>query len=319
MRLIALALLLAPMPAFAQSAPAPTALQQIGAWSQRLVAAQQPVMDAYARCAPMVDAITALLKQPPAERVADAALERQITACVTDTRAASKRVAADLRAMPPMPAATERQLNIDSRAILKSSAAATEGMVAYLTHVEEMLRAALAGDEALVMRKSAEARQSAGSASDAQIVILESLRRSLPLAVHKAMIDVRLGLARSSRLILIHDPTSDWSGLGAQLHSQSGAVRVAAAQIRAGWATERRGLQSAIARSSDPRLRAMMATLDKTFAEMAAAGDTYAALVQQFPANKLGEAEALRILDAGARAEINMVQAASAMASAIQR
>lgn len=319
MRLIALALSLAPMPAFAQSAPAPTALQQVGAWSQRLIAVQQPVVEAYARCAPTVEAITAVLRQPPARRVVDAALERQMTACVGDTKAAATQVAADLRAMPPMPAAMEQQLNIDSRAILKSSGAATEGMVAYLTHVEEMLRAALAGDEALVIRKSAEARQSAGSASDAQIVILESLRRSLPMAVHKAMIDVRLGLARSSRLIMIHDPASGWSDLGAQLQGQAAAVRGAAAQIRRSWAAHRKEMQAALARGANPQLRAMVATFDKAFADMAAEGDAYAALVQQIPANKMDEAEALNILNAGARAEINLVQAANAMASAIQR
>jgi len=317
MRLIALAMLIAPMPALAQAQSSQGDMQAMGRWSQQLVAVQQPVIDAYARCASTVEAIGALLKVPASDRRPDRALHGRINDCLAEMKTAAAQAGAGFKAMGPMPASVERGLRIDSRAIMASSAAATDGMVRYLVDVQEALAAAEAGDEAGFAREWAEARKSAGSAVDAQIVILQSMQRAMPLQVHKIMLEIRLGISRIARAASVFDPAAGFATLEAELRHEARQVGAAGNQLRAAWGSQRAGLQRQVA--ADPRRAQLVSALDRAFSDIAEAADRVAAAPAQIAPGALGERELVGFLTTANEAEISILGAARSLASAMSQ
>jgi hypothetical protein len=221
-----------------------------------------------------------------------------------------------LASMGPMPAVVEQGLHIDSRDILRRTAEATGGAVGYVEKVQEALEAALAGDRDLFVSKMAEARVLAGSTMDGQIVLLETLRQSLPLPTHKSMIDIRLAIERSIRAVGVTDFQAGTSELAARFRAEAVNARTAAQQLRANWKRDSVNLRAAVARLGDPRRTALFASLDKGFEDIAAAGERAAAALDGTPAGAISEEEGMRIVQELVASELVILEAARAFAVA---
>jgi hypothetical protein len=305
--LIALALTLAPGVASAQRA-APSSIQEIGIWGQKIAAAQRPVTDSYQKCSPVMKQLVDAMRSPPSARKDDArVIMPAIRACVADIKAAAAVSRDALAAVGPMPKSVEQGLRIDSADMLRRSAAAIDGMVKNLSQSEEMLDALAAGDNAGAMRKWAEARASAGSAIDGQIALFETLRRSMPLETHKAMFDVRLAMTRATRAMVVFGPGDDGAALATALHAEAGRARAAANALRADWAREGASLRAAVSRLNDPTRKRLVAALDTAFGEIAATGDQVADMLAKLSADNLLPADVLQTLDRLATAEAHLL------------
>jgi hypothetical protein len=313
--LLALALILAPGVAAARPAAPQSAIQQVGIWGQKLVAAQQPVIDAYQRCSPLLQQVMGLMRAADSgAKQAAGRLLPQMRSCVAETKAALLTSRDALSRVGPMPRSIERELNIDSQDVLRRSAAASEGMAAYLDRIEEMLDATVAGDAPLARRKLAEARATAGSVLDGQILLLVTLRTSMPLDTHKAMFDIRIALARATRVIVGYDEASDSGELSVALHGYGEAARSAATRLRASWLRESRDLRSATG-----GMEAMVAALDTGFATMASTGEAVGAVLTRIPSGRVPAADALHTIDRLAALEVQILAAIREISNAASR
>lgn len=318
MRAALLALLLAWMPAvaFAQSAPAPNAFQQVGVWAQQISAAQQPMGDSYGRCGPAIAAMTNYLGASPAERGDPAPILAQFKICMDDVKAASMATREALGKIGPMPRAIEQMLHIDSADILRRSAGAMDGMVRYLEQSDAAMLLAVGGDLTAAQAKFAEARVTAASVFDGQITLLEAIRASLPLQTHKRMIDIRLALSRSLRVITGSDPAARRGVLSAMLRGYGVDARTATAEMRSFWRSESADMRTTATASFDPALRRMIAILDTAIGEIAIAGDEVAATLEAVPAGEAAPAQILKTTDRLAQLELRMLAAIRAMSTA---
>ena len=315
--LLALGLVLAPATAMAQPVQPGAALRQMGVWAQKLVAIQQPAIDSYQRCAPIIQQVTTVLQSPVAtRREAASRTLAPMRQCLADMRAAMTTVRDGFARMEPMPGTFEQMLHVDSKDMLAKSATASEGMATYLEQTEAALEAVAAGDEALAMRRIGEARAGAGSIIDAQILLLETLQSSMPLETHKAMFDVRLVMYRGMRAIIVSDPGSQSAELTANLRALGAASRLAASRLRASWKGDSGGLRRAVAQLNNPSRTAMLASMDQAFETVAASGDEVAAMLEPLPPGQLAPGKALQILNQFAVLETRTLEAIRAMSVA---
>ena len=321
--LVALALLLMPGTAMAQRAQSSTvALQELGAWAQELVAVQQPAMDAYQRCAPMIREVTTLLGSTDNGRKERAlALLPGMRACVADTQAAAIKTRDGLNRMRPLPKSAEVFLKVDTGAVLRQSAAAVDGMAKSLGLQVEMLDAVVAGNQPLAMEKANEARDLAGASADGQIALLETLRAAMPMETHKAMFDIRILMTRAMRMIIVADPDRDTGELSADLRKIGTEARLAAARLRANWKRESQELRTLVKQLRDPSRTAMLAALDDAFETVAMVGDDMGTLLETLSVGRLPAAERIQILDALAQSEVrilNSIRAAGEASSKVR-
>lgn len=312
MRLLLLALALAWLPgtAAAQSVPQSQALlQQIGVWGQQLVATQQPVTDAYQKCAPTFREVMAMVGSASPDHPHAGRLVGDMRSCLAEMKAAAVRSRDAMARMAPMPREIERMINIDSRDVLQRSAASIDGTVVYLELVEQGLAALVAGDGALAMRKLAESRVVAGSSMDGQILLIETMRPGMPMETHKAMLDIRLAIMRAVRAVAVHDPGAGTREVVVALHAQAVAARTAAAQMRASWAIDSRPMRNLVARLGDARRSALFKSLDDSFGAIADTGDAAAAALERLPAQGAGGADLMRVVDELALLEMRILDA----------
>jgi hypothetical protein len=314
MRLVFLAFALAaamPTAAAAQQDSGAAALQQVGAWMQRLVAIQQPVIDSYQRCGPTIKQAAALMQAGKSDRARNASgLVAPLRACIAEVKAATTKAADGFAQMDAMPAVVERALGIDSKEMLRRSAEASDGMAAYLTRIEEMVDAAVAGNAELVMEKWREARATAGSAMDGQIMMLETLRKTLPMQTHKAMLDIRLAIMRATRAAAVADPAADPSELVAALKELGADARSAAEHLRISWKSEG---QAVHASGLDGRTQPAK---DNTFETIAQVGDDVGAALESLPARPDNRAVFIHTLDRLATDEVRILEALRGLADA---
>ena len=314
MRALLLAVLLTwPGAAWAQ---APSALQQVGTWAQQLGAAQQPVGEAYRECSPTLQRVQEALQSQSREQLTGILTGDELRNCLEQTRRAANESRDRLARMEPMPTEMERVLNIDSRDILRRSAASIDGIAAYNDKIREMLAAFAAGDQELALRKLRESRALVGSVFDGQILLLETLRASLPLQTHKSMMDVRLAITRSTRILSVAELATDSGAASAGLRAQGAKARTAARELRANWIMESAGMRRAITSLGDPRSTALLATMDRGFEEIAAASDRIAASLEALPAGRLEAARAIGAMRELAEAELFVVETARGFAVA---
>lgn len=315
--LLAIALACAPGIAVAQQA---SPLQQLGAWAQRLSAAQQPLVARYQQCSPITQQMIAVMQTEEAGRAQRAMqLIAPMRQCVTDMRAAVIQVRDALAAMPPMPHQIELALHIDSKDLLTRTAAAAGGMAVYLEKSEEMLEAVLAGDQALARTRMAEAHQSAGAALDAQIILFETMRQSMPLQTHKSMFDVRLAMYRSMRAIIAADPEHDSGQLSVALRGYGADARLAGAQLRANWKRESASMRAALLQLHDPARTRMMASMDNAFETIAQTGDAMAATLEKLPDGPTNPVTAAGILNQFGALEVRMLASINEMGAAARQ
>jgi hypothetical protein len=163
------------------------------------------------------------------------------------------------------------------------AAAANEGMNTYLTKSAEAIEAAAAGDTATVLARQAEARASAGSVFDAQILLLETMRASMPMQTHKSMFEVRLTMMRAMRAIILSDPANDDGTLSVTLRKLGGDARLAATQMRANWKHEGAPLHNIAAQLNSPARLHMLTQLDEAFATIAGTSDEVATTLGALP------------------------------------
>jgi len=309
MRSLFLALLLAWLPGAAW-AQQPSALQQMGAWAQQLSAAHQPIVDAYRECSPVVQQIQAALQAQAREQLLGLASGDAYRNCLDRMRRAAEASRDSLTRLGPMPTEMERILHLDSRDILRRSAASVDGIVGFMDRIREALDALAAGDQELMLRKLHESRALAGSVFDGQILLLETLRASLPMQTHKSMMDMRLAITRGIRVLSVADPMTDSGAASAGLRAEGAKARIAARELRANWARESVGMRRAIARLGDRRRTALLTTLDEGFEQIAAAGDRLAASLETLPAERLEPARAIGIMRELADTELLVTETA---------
>jgi hypothetical protein len=317
--LLALALILFPGVAAAQNKLPPQALQMMGQWGQQLVGAQQPVIDSYQRCGPIIQQGIALMKAGNVKPAVAAKVVGDLRACISDIKAAATQAQASMARLQPMPASVEQLIHVDTRSMIERSAASIGGMVTYLETVEQGIDALIAGDTRLAQQKRIEARASAGSLMDGQILILETLRQGLPLQAHKASLDIRLAIARATRAIAVYDLAGDTDALVAELRAQGAAARAAAANLRASWKTESESIRTLVAQMNDPRRTAFVASLDTAFETVADAGDDLASLLVSIPSEKLDDGEAYRIMDQASQIDIHILEAIRTLSNAMSK
>lgn len=313
MRFLLLALLLAWLPG-AASAQQPSALQQVGAWAQQLSAAQQPVVDAYRECSPVMQQIQSALQAQAREQLRGLATGNAFRNCLDRMRTAGQTSRDNLIRLGPMPAEMERVLRLDSRDILRRSAASVDGIVGFSEKIREAMDALAAGDQELMLRKLDEARALAGSVFDGQILLLETLRAGLPMQFHKSMLDVRLAITRGIRILSITDPLTDSGAVSAALRAEAAKARSAARELRANWTRESVGMRRAIAQLRDSSRAALLATLDEGLEEIAAAADRLAASLETLPIGSVEPARAMGVMRELADTELLVIETASRFA-----
>ena len=298
------------LPAKAQQGPG-SSVQELGRWGQRLVEAQQPAIDSFQRCTPTTQRMVALLRSSdPRREEAISALLPQVRTCLADTRAAALATRARLEVMDPMPARVERVLGIDSRDILRRSAIAAGGMASYIERVEKAIDAAIAGDAAAATREWAESTRLAASSIDAQIVLLETLRATLPLETHKGMMDIRLNINRAVRVIAIArelDPE-----LRNSLRRLGADQRAAAAHMRSNWQRERLTLRSAFGgRDNSP----LMVAADTAMNRIMVVGEETSTVLERVEG--VDEADLIELSSVLAAAEVRIVEAVREMSATV--
>lgn len=315
MRSLFLAFLLAWLPAAAWSQQ-PSALQQVGVWTQQLSAAQQPVVDAYRECSPVLQQIQAALQAQAREELRGFATGNAFRNCLDRMRTAGQTSRDNLTRMGPMPVEMERLLHLDSRDILRRAAASVDGIVRFNEKIQEALDALAAGDQDLMLRKLDESRALAGSVFDGQIVLLETLRAGLPMQFQKSTMDVRLAITRGIRILSVTDPMADSGAISAVLRAEGAKARSAARELRANWPRESVGMRRAIASLRDSRRTALLATLDEGIEEIAAAADRLAAALETLPIGSVEPARAMGIVRELADAELLVMERARRFAIA---
>jgi hypothetical protein len=291
MRTLLVALLFFLTPA-AAAAQAPSALQQAGAWAQQLGVAQQPITDAYQTCAPTLREAQEALQAQSRERVAALLTGGAYRACFDQMRAAAVTARENVVRVGPMPAAMEHMLHIDSRDVLRRTVEAMEGLVGFTERVNEAMDALAAGDVALMQRKFHEARGLAGSMFDGQILLLETLRVSMPAQFNKSMMDIRLALSRGMRALIVADPLSDDGAASAGLRAEAARLRLAGQALRANWRRESVRMRALVRRIGDPGRASLLTLLDDAVEQIAAAGIRVGTSLETFPAGRLDSAAA---------------------------
>lgn len=306
MRALLISFLLVWMPGAAWSQP-PSALQRMGIWGQQLAAAQQPITDAYRECSPTIQQTQAALQSQSREQMSALLAGGALRACLDRMRIAAGTARDNLNRMGPMPAEMERVLHLDSRDVLRRAAASIDGTVGFNEKIGEAFDALAAGNEPLMRRNLSEARALAGSVFDGQILLLETLRASLPLQFHRSMMDLRLALSRSMRLLVVADPATDSGVASAGLRAEATRIRLAAQALRANWTRESVAMRRAIARLNDRGRTAILATLDEGIEQVASAGVRLATSLEAFPAGRLDAAAGFRAMQDLAETEFLVV------------
>ncbi|RYD53913.1 MAG: hypothetical protein EOP60_09225 [Sphingomonadales bacterium] len=315
--LLALALLWLPSAASAQPAGQPASvLQRVGIWVQQMAAAQKPVIDAYELCRPTMARVGDMLKNE--ERMKpDGVVAGEMRACVSRLHDAAEVTRDKLAAMPPMPAEMDRMLGLDSASLMKRAAASVEGMVEYLDRVNQAFDALQNEDPSAARMRMAEARSLAGAVMDGQIVLLETIRQTLPMDTHKSMMDIRLAITRTVREVAMADALGRGPRTAKALVALRRQASDAAAQLRANWKREGAGLHAMAAGGADPRA-AQLAALDEAFSGLAQIGDALAALLEPAEFGPLSGDQSIRILDGAALLEaraLSLVQSFAAVAA----
>lgn len=323
-----LALVTAPGMACAQKVPPPPpmalpgqgdALAQMGVWTKRMAAAQQPVADAYQQCAPILQKVTGLLRSGDhLQGDASAKLMAETRACNANIRAAAAVSRDNLAGVGRMPAAMEQMLHIDSGEMLRQSGVSIDGMVRYLGQVEEMLDLSLKGDTAAARDKWHEAQKSAGAAIDGQIVMLEAMRAGMPTETNKALLDVRVTLSRASRAIIVEMGDQDQGELAKQLSGYATDMRSMAERVRANWRIERKTLAVIAKPGGTDRLSVLLAALDENFGAVAGIADGVADTLGKVEPGPVPPVIALQTIDKLAKSEIQILQQAKTLAAAMQ-
>lgn len=292
-------------------------IRAMGDWGQGLIAAQQPAIDAFQRCAPMVEQMTAAVRSAEAGIDPNAqALLPGMRACLAEARIAALASRDRLASMQPIPARLERVIGVDSRDILRRSAAATGEIATYIGLVEEAIDAAVAGDEALSEQKWRESRMSAAGAMDAQILILEALRAGLPLQTHKAMIDIRLNINRAVRLITIAETEDERTAAG--LRQFGAAQRSAAAEMRRHWRRERPLAMASLASFPTSVRTSLANALDTAINNIIQAGENTATVLEG-ARDQSGEAQLIEIVGQLAAAEVHILETVREMSAAMSQ
>ena len=317
--LLALALLCVPGTAMAQRVqPASADLQQMAAWAQQLMAVQQPVADAYQRCAPLNRQIVGLLRSKDGGRRESArAMLAKLHVCMADMQAAMSGARDGFARMKPLPKHLDETIHIDTGAVLRQTSASVDSMAESLGIMQEMLVAVAAGDDALAMRKAAEGRMLMGRSLEGQIGLFQAMRSAMPLETHKAMFDIRILMMRTMQAIITHDPDSDDGQLSEKLRQYGAELRLAAASLRTNWQREGQDLRNLVRQLNDPTRTAAVASIDNAFKTLAAIGDEAAAMLEALPEGKLAPADAVDILDRLAGCEMRLLEAIRAMGEAI--
>jgi len=319
MRILLLAVALACAPGIAMAQQA-TPLQQMGAWAQKLSAAQQPIVARYQQCAPLAQQMIAVMQSEDAGRRERALqLMPPMRQCVADMHAAVVQARDAIAAMPPMPHQAELDLHIDSKDLLTRTAAANDGMAKSLEQSLGIIEAVVAGDEALARTKVAEARQSAGSALDGQIILFETMRQSMPMQTHKSMFDVRLAMYHAMRAIIVTDVENDDGQLSVTLRGYGADARLAAVQLRANWKRESTSLRAMVLRLNDQARTRMMVSMDRAFETIAETSDEMAEALEPLPNGPIKPATAIGILNQFAALEVRMLASINEMGAAARQ
>lgn len=317
--LVALALLFAPGVAQAQRAESPTvALQRMGVWAQQLAAAQQPALDAYQRCAPLMRQVGAVMRENRGPGAAKALIP-DMQRCMADMRVAVTASRDNLLRLGPMPKSVEDALKIDSGALIRTMIASVDGMVEALRVQDEMLTALADGNLTLAMQLARQGQALAGSAYDVQITLFQTLRLAMPLETHKALFDLRILILQTGREIIVDGLDGTNAELTAKLGRYAVELRAAAGRLRANWKRESRDIRDLVVRLDDPSRTAMFAALDNAFETVASTGDEAAALLEHLPAGPLHPADALNLLDRLAIFEIRILEAVRAAGAAASK
>jgi hypothetical protein len=320
MRRLLAALLLLGVPGTASAQPASaeqtSALQRMGAWGQELATAQQPVTDAYRDCSPTLQQTQTALQNQDREQLQALVAGGTYATCLDRMRAAARVARDNLLRVGAMPAEMERMLRVDSRAILRRAAASIDGVAGFNDRIGEALAALTAGDVPLMHRKLAESRALAGSVVDGQILLMETLRASMPMQFHKSMLDLRIALSRSMRMMLVVDPAAESGETSAGIRAEAARIRIAARGMQANWTRESVPMRRALARLGDRRRAATLVTLDQAIQQASATGVRLATSLEALPAGPLHPAAAMGALQALADAEIEVVGLAQRFAVA---
>lgn len=319
--LIAIALVLAPGAALAQGAPPSAALQRLMAWGQQLTAIQQPIASAYERCGPVLRELGARLeKKAAASPLAEDSAGTLLPAwrsCSADMRAAVASAKDGYLRMPPIPAEFESALGFDSADVLRRSAASLDGVNAYFDASDRAVDALVAHDWETAAAQIGRIRATGGSVLDGNILLLETVRKGMPLATHKDMMDVRILIARVQREVITTDMAVDDGALSTRLRAFGGQARRIAGRLPADWTRDSAGVRAAVARLNDPRRKQWMASFDVAFGDMAAVSRDMADLLEPLSQGKVAPALVLRIIDQTTQYELRILQASRALATSI--
>lgn len=311
--LLAIALVLMPGAAVAQGAPPSAGVQRMAAWGQQLTAIQQPIVDAYQHCGPVLREIATLLDEKavrgPAAADAMRALLPAWHNCLAEMRGAVASARAAYQKMAPMPPEFEHMFGFNSADVLRRSADALGGVSAYSDAAEQAVDAIVAGDRDTAMAQFALMRARGGALLDGNILLLETIRKGMPLDAHKGMMDLRILIARTQREIILTDPAVDTGALSAKLRAYGAQARGVAVRMRADWRRESAGTRAAIARLNDPRRSAWMANFDTAFGEIANVSQDLADLLEPLPQGPLPPGRIVVIADQAARYELRVLQA----------
>lgn len=292
-----------------------SSIRAMGEWGQRMVAAQQPAIDAFHRCTPIVQQMVAATRASEAGGDQDiAGIMPGVRACLTEAKAASLASQERLAALPPMPPAAERALGIDTRDLLRRGAAAMGEMATGLDLLEQAFDAALAGNTELAHRKWRESTRSAAGALDAQILILEAVRASLPLETHKAMADIRLNINRAVRLITVAELGDE--GAPSELREFGAAQRLAVSRMRAHWQRELSTVRRSLA-SLDANIRTtLLNAADTAMLQVMEAGEASVTVLESAQDGG-GEAQLIEISDRLAAIEVQILGTIRAMSTSM--
>lgn len=318
MRTALLALLLAWLPAtaLAQSASTPNPFQQMGLWAQQVSAAQQPMSDGYERCKPAIAAMASYLGAPAESRGDPAPMLAHFTQCLAEIKTAAIATRTALGEIGPMPELTEHMLNIDSADLLRRSATAVDGMVDYIEQSDAAMQLIVGGDLPGAHAKLAEARLTAASVFDGQIILLEAMQASMPMQTHKRMIDIRLAISRSMRVVAGSDPAAMRGVLATLLRGYGTDARSAARGMRSAWQTDSAGIRNAAKLGGDPALTRMIVILDTAMERISAGGDEVADILEAIPSGAMAPAEILKITDRLTQGELRILAAIREMSAA---
>lgn len=293
--------------------PSPSDVAAMANWAQKILAAQEPALAAYARCQPVSERVVANL----ADREALKAVVPEYIRCLADVEAAVKQAGQALAAVGGLPPRSEALLGMTAAETLKRSRDTLDRIALSMRQLRIGVEAAAANDLDTAQAAMRNVRDGMVATIDGQILQLSIMAKASPTASTRALMDVRLLLSRIIRTAIVAPMDASSAQVGNSLRALAPQARATAANLRETWTREAREPQRHFARTNDKANLSKLKKLDQVFVAIAGRSDDVAVALDHAPIGTASAAEMQKFLAEIAAAEVFVVRSAASISTMI--